>query len=65
MLRDDLEEWEGGSTGRGYMCTYSRFTVLYSRNEHDIVKHLSSNFKKKSVRIGSRNTLVTTMMFTC
>ena len=40
VLRDDLEEWEGGSTGRGYICTYSRFTVLYSRNEHDIAPSL-------------------------
>ena len=40
MLCDDLEGWAGGgwegrSRGRGYMCTYSSFTLLYN-----IVKQL-------------------------
>ena len=32
--------WEGGSWGRGYMYTYGWFTVLYSRNQYNIVKTL-------------------------
>ena len=27
-----------GSRRRGYMCIYSRFTSLYSRNYHNIIK---------------------------
>ena len=34
---------KGGSRGRGYMCTYGWFMLLYSRNKHNIVKQLSSN----------------------
>ena len=34
----------GSSEGRGFMCTYSWFTVLYSRNEHNIIKQLCLNF---------------------
>ena len=30
--------------GGGYMCTYSWFTLLYSRNEHSIIKQLYLNF---------------------
>ena len=47
ILCDDLERWdggwEGGSRRRGYTYTYSWFTVLYSRNQHSIVKQLSYN----------------------
>ena len=39
--------WEGGSEGKGYVYTYSWFTLLYSRNQYNIVKQLSSNLKKK------------------
>ena len=28
---------------RVYMCTYSWFTLFHSRNQHNVVKHLSSN----------------------
>ena len=34
------------SIGRGYVYTYSWFMLLYSRNQHNIVKQLSPNFKK-------------------
>ena len=33
----------GGSRERGYTYTYSWFTLLYSRNQHNIVKQWSSN----------------------
>ena len=34
--------WEGGSRGRGHMYTYDGFTLFYGRNQHNIVKQLSS-----------------------
>ena len=37
----------GGSRGRRYMYTFSWFTLLYSRNQHNIVKQLLWNLKKK------------------
>ena len=37
VLGDDPEGWEGG------MYTYSRFRLLYSRNQHNIVTQLFSN----------------------
>ena len=40
---DEEERWEGGLRGRGYMFTYGRFTLLYGRNQHSIVKQLSSS----------------------
>ena len=43
-MRGDV--WEGGSRGKGYMYTYNWFTLIYSRNEHNIVKQLYSNKKK-------------------
>ena len=36
-------EGEGGFRGREYLYTYGCFTLLFSRNEHDIVKQLYSN----------------------
>ena len=42
LRRVRLGGWEGGSRG-GYMCIYSWFTSLYSRNQHNIVKQLYSN----------------------
>ena len=39
------------SKGRGCMCTYGWFTSLYSRNQHNTIKKLSSK-KKKKVRHG-------------
>ena len=35
--------WEAGSRGKGYTYTYGWFTTLYGRNQHNIVKQLSSN----------------------
>ena len=46
-------KWEGNLKKRGYMYTYNRFTLLYSRNEHNIVKQLYSN-KKKNKYINKR-----------
>ena len=43
VLCDDLEGWAGGSRGRGHMYTYGWFTLLYSRNQHNIVKQLPSS----------------------
>ena len=28
------ERWEGGSRGRGHMCTYGWFMLIYSRNQY-------------------------------
>ena len=44
--RTRLRNWtelKGGTRGRGYMYTYSYFTLLYSRKQHNIVKQLSSD----------------------
>ena len=38
-----MQGWEGGSSGRGHMYTYGWFTLLNGRNQHNIVKQLSSN----------------------
>ena len=40
----------GGMVGRWYMYTYDWFTLLFSRNEHNIVRQLYSN--KKKILIG-------------
>ena len=32
--------WEEGSRWTGHMYTYGRFMLMYSRNQHDIVKQL-------------------------
>ena len=37
--------WKRGSRGRGHMYSYSWFSLLYSRNQHDIVKQLSFNWR--------------------
>ena len=52
-LCDDLEGtdgWgsEGGSRKKRYMYIYSGLTSLYSRKEHNTVKQLYSNLKKKT-----------------
>ena len=56
VLCGDLEGWDGGGSwegsprGRGYTHTqryiyiYSWFTLLYSRNWHDIVKQIHPNY---------------------
>ena len=51
MLCDDLEGKDGGLGGRLmrkgdkyiYIYSYDRFSMLYSRDQHNIVKQLSSN----------------------
>ena len=35
--------WEGASRGRAHMYIYSWFLLMYGRNQHNIVKQLSSN----------------------
>ena len=42
-------KWEGNPKKKGYMYTYSWFTLLYSRNWHNTIKQLSSkkNFLKR------------------
>ena len=41
-------KWEGNSKKRGYMYMYSGFTLLYSRNWHNIKQLYSNeNFKKR------------------
>ena len=42
-LEDETGRWEGGRGGRGYMLAYGWLTLLYSRNQHNVVKPLSSN----------------------
>ena len=36
-------KWEGHPKKRGYVYTYSWFTLPYGRNEHNIVKQLDAN----------------------
>ena len=49
VLRDILETWEWGGrwekASRGRLCiyTYVWFMLIYGRNQHSIVKQLSSN----------------------
>ena len=43
--------WERGSKTRGHRYTYGSFTLLYSRNQYNIVKQLSSNLKKKERKL--------------
>ena len=40
---DNLEGWDRGSRGKGHMYTYGWFTLMNGRNQHNIVKQLSSN----------------------
>ena len=47
MLYNDVGGWDGRVGGKRYMYTYNRLTLLYSRNEHRIVKQLHANLKKK------------------
>ena len=39
--------WEGGSGGRGHLCTCGWFMLLCGRGQHNIVEQLSSLKKKK------------------
>ena len=38
---DNLEGWEMG--GRGHVCTYGWFMLMYGRNQHNTVKQVSFN----------------------
>ena len=58
ILCDDLvgrmgvREWEGGSRGRGHMCIYRWFFLLYGRNQHDIVSNyppIKNKFKQTCI----------------
>ena len=40
------QKWGGGGGGRFYTYTYSWFTSLYSRDQHNIVKQLYSSLIK-------------------
>ena len=56
VLCDNLDErdgrrWDGGPRERGYVYTYSWFTSMYSKNYHNIVKQLYSNFCKKKKKV--------------
>ena len=56
LLCDNLEGlgWggrrEGGSGGGGHLCSYGRFVLTYGRNQHNIVKQLTSNFNFKLIK---------------
>ena len=60
MFCDDLENLEGGgeggSRGRKYMYNYGCLTLLYGRNQHNIVKSFSTNEKimKKAIINGRK-----------
>ena len=41
----DEEGWEESSGEWGHEYTYDRFTFLYDRNQHNIIKQLSSKLK--------------------
>ena len=47
VLCDNLEEydgeWEESSRGKGYMYIYGWFMLLNGRNQHNIIKQVSSN----------------------
>ena len=38
---------EGGSRGWGHICTYGWFMLMYGRNQYNLVKQLSFNFRNK------------------
>ena len=44
-MRNYLQEWGGREAHEGgeYMYVYSGFMLLYSRNQHNIVKQFSFN----------------------
>ena len=47
--KNKLEGWDGVGAGRrfkkeGHMYTHGWFMLIYGRNQHNIVKQLSSNF---------------------
>ena len=59
-------KWEENPKKRGYMYTYSRLTLLYSRNQHNIVKQLYANknkFKMKKENTSPYNIIVKSHWF--
>ena len=40
---DSLGRWEGGSRGRGHVYACGLLMLMYGRDQHNIVKQLSSN----------------------
>ena len=50
VLCDNLEGWDGGGREvqeeEDIMYTYGWFVLIYGRNQHNIVKQLSSNEKE-------------------
>ena len=51
LLCDNLEGWDELGVGRRlggreHAYTYDWFTLLYGRNQHNILKQLSSNYKQ-------------------
>ena len=44
------ERWEGGSKGRGNMCTYVWFMLRFDRKQHNSVMQLSFNKRTKEKR---------------
>ena len=42
--------WEGGSKGRGYICAYGWFMLIFDRKQQNSVKQLSFNLKNKGKR---------------
>ena len=58
VLCDNLEGWEASSRGRGHRYTYDWYMLIYQRNQHNMLKQLSSNsnkFKKRSMPCGYWN----------
>ena len=51
--------WEGGSKGRGYMCTYGWFMLRFDRKQQNSIKQLSFIKKKKSQHRGYVQKIVT------
>ena len=49
--RQEVGGWEWGTRRRRYMCSYDWFLILFNRNQHNIVKQLSSNWKKKKSNV--------------
>ena len=45
--------WEMGAGGRGYMYNCGSFMLIHGRGEHNIVKQLSPNEKRKKKNGGT------------
>ena len=49
--------WEGGSRERGHVYSYGWFVLMYGRDQHNIIKQLSSNSNKSILKIKKQATL--------